>query len=313
MEKEVEQLSKYTTELRYICEMEAGLDKSYGYKKIDDIIQAAIPKVFDFDFPMYDESYRNVLCTKILRHFYTREIGEETYGLWKLRLETKLNEIMPYYNRLYEAGLKDFNPLWDTQMSTHNYGWKEDGSQESEGVRESESNQDTIDKYTTLDKKNDTKTEEDIKTKNKQHQNDQISGWEEDGSFDRYSDTPQGSIESVVTGDYLTNARVIDKTMKKGDSADSWLIHDVLGDNEYKYHEVGKDTTHEAGTVKYDKGKSSERGKAYNAKTTEDYMNNVNGRNGGDVAKALEALRSEFLNIDMMIINDLEPLFMCIW
>lgn len=306
-------MSKYTTEVRYLCEMEAGLDKSYGYQKIDDIIQAAIPRIFDFDFPVYDEKYRNVLCTKILRHFYTREIGEETYGLWKLRLETKLNEIMPYYNKLYKSGLEEFNPLWDTQMKTRRYGWKEDGTQESEGISESESNQDTIDKWNMIERKGDSRTNEDIKGKNTQVDTGKTDVWEEDGSFDRYSDTPQGGIEGVVTGDYLTNARVIDKTMKRGEGSTVETTVDVIGDNEYNFHEDGKEKAHESGTVKYDKGKRTDRGKNYNAKSTEDYIIDISGRNGVDVEKMLEALKSEFLNIDMMIISDLEPLFMCIW
>ena len=87
-------MSKYTTELRYICEMYAG-GESKGYSDVNKVIQAAIPKVFDFDFPIFDEAYRNVLCTKILKHYYTREIAAETVGLWKLWLDTKMNEIMP--------------------------------------------------------------------------------------------------------------------------------------------------------------------------------------------------------------------------
>ena len=71
-------MSKYTTELRYICETETGLSESVGHTKIKDGIAKAIPKIFDFDFPIFDESYRNVLETKILKLYYTREIGLET-------------------------------------------------------------------------------------------------------------------------------------------------------------------------------------------------------------------------------------------
>ena len=95
-------MSKYTTEVRFICETAAGYRESQPYSKVNEIIQKAIPSVFSFNFPIFDENYRNVLCTKILRHYYTREICEEVVGLWKLRLETRLNEIMPYYNQLYK-------------------------------------------------------------------------------------------------------------------------------------------------------------------------------------------------------------------
>ena len=46
-------MSKYTTELRYICEMYAG-GESKGYSDVNKVIQAAIPKAFDFDFPIFD-------------------------------------------------------------------------------------------------------------------------------------------------------------------------------------------------------------------------------------------------------------------
>ena len=66
---------------------------------------------------MFDENYRQALCTKILRHFYTREIGEETVGLWKLRLDARLNDIMPYYNKLYESEALKINPLYNFNYS----------------------------------------------------------------------------------------------------------------------------------------------------------------------------------------------------
>lgn len=111
-------MSKYTTEVRFICEKVAGLDNSAGCGEVADIIQKAIPKIFSFDFPIFDETYRNVICTKILMHYYTREICEEVVGLWKLRLQTKMNEIMPYYNQLYKSELLNFNPLNDTEIVT---------------------------------------------------------------------------------------------------------------------------------------------------------------------------------------------------
>lgn len=118
-------MSIYTTEVRYICEFENGLDESKGYNDIETIITTAAPKIFNFDFPIFDESYRLPLEKKILKHFYTREIGFETVGLWKLKLNAKMNEIMPYYNKLYESELIEYNPLYTKNMDrthTNKYG-----------------------------------------------------------------------------------------------------------------------------------------------------------------------------------------------
>ena len=120
-------MSKYTTEVRFICESITGETESNGYKSVNEIIEKAVPLIFDFDFPIFDENYRNVLCTKIIKHYYTREIGEETYGLWKLRLDKAMNEIMPYYNQLYLSELIKFNPLYDVDLTT-DHTLKRDGT-----------------------------------------------------------------------------------------------------------------------------------------------------------------------------------------
>ena len=86
-------MAKYTTQLRTIIEY-----NSTPGKPITDRIKEAAPKIFDFDFPMWLESYRETLEYKILLHYFSNEIGFETVGLWKLYLNQRLNEIMPYYN-----------------------------------------------------------------------------------------------------------------------------------------------------------------------------------------------------------------------
>ena len=121
-------MSKYTTEVRFICEKAAGLDSSAGYSDVAEIIQKAIPKIFSFYFPIFDEEYRNVICTKILMHYYTREICEEVVGLWKLRLQTKMNEIMPYYNQLYKSELLNFDPLHDTEIITTHKAYRNENA-----------------------------------------------------------------------------------------------------------------------------------------------------------------------------------------
>lgn len=110
-------MSKYTTEIRYICETAAGLTESAGYSQVNQILQTAAPNIFNFNFPIFDETYRLPLEIKILRHYYTKEICEETVGLWKLRLEDRMNMIMPYYNQLYQSALLEFNPLYDVDIT----------------------------------------------------------------------------------------------------------------------------------------------------------------------------------------------------
>lgn len=100
-------MSKYTTELRFICEMKSGFSMDEIKEKTsEEIITAARPNIFNFDYPIYSAELKEPLELKILRHYYTREIGQETFGLWQWRLQSRMIEIMPKYNKLYEAEFK---------------------------------------------------------------------------------------------------------------------------------------------------------------------------------------------------------------
>ena len=106
-------MSKYTTELRYICEVLSGKDSSKGYNDVDSIVHLAAPIIFNVQFPIHNEEHRLDLEKMILRHYYTREIAAETFGLWQLWLNNTMCEIMPKYNELYRVAelAKNLNPL----------------------------------------------------------------------------------------------------------------------------------------------------------------------------------------------------------
>lgn len=256
-------MSKYTTELRFICETAAGYTESQGFSKVPEIIEAARRSIFDFSYPIFDDNYKSVLETKIIKHFYTREIGAETVGLFKHFLDRKMNEIMPYYNQLYKSELLDFNPFYDVDYTRF-------------GNREGEDN-DTRTKNGT-GKSTDSGTE---RTNTKDEPKSDV--WE------YYSDTPQGAVSGLANMDYLTNAT---HTTASG-----------AGSNRDDVTTFGKivDTV----------SKDSETGKK---NTTEEYLEKVSGKQGGaSYSELLKLYRDTFLNIDIMVINDLEPLFMGLW
>jgi len=201
-------MSKYTTEIRFICETFAGLDTSVGLTQVNDVISKAREKIFDFSYPIFDEKYRAVLETKILRHYYTREIGFETIALWKMFLETKLNEVMPYYNQLYKSELLEFNPFYDVEVTrTHDGSSNKNESGESTGS-------------------------------NAVNDSSKI-GTESDS---RYSDTPQGTIENLKNDTYLTNANVSETqtSSTSNSTSNSLFSQNNRVDNLEKYTEVVK-------------------------------------------------------------------------
>lgn len=74
-------------------------------------------------YPIFNEQYRSQLNQKIIDHFYFREIGSETPDRFNFYLERKMNEIMPYYNQLYESEMLKFNPLYTTYLINSESSW----------------------------------------------------------------------------------------------------------------------------------------------------------------------------------------------
>lgn len=77
---------------------------------LKDIVESGYPLGLD-NYPIFDEEYRGYLNAKIINHYYMREIGFETAGLFVNRLNVKMNEIMPLYNQKYESLAYKIDPF----------------------------------------------------------------------------------------------------------------------------------------------------------------------------------------------------------
>lgn len=292
-------MSKYTTEVRFICENYAGLDESEGYNKVADIIANARSKVFDFDYPIFDEAYRSVLESKILKHFYLREICAETVGVWKHFLDMRMNEIMPYYNKLYNSELIEFNPLYDVDLT-------KDYSKDTKG----QGSETEIFDGTTKNIDSETETiERDLTTQGSGETN--RSGTDGDvrknTRWDIYSDTPQGGLTNVENEEYLTNAR---KIVDDGTGS----LRTINDNNTNEYEETQGGETNRTRNYTGNKKTDDERTKNRNLQDLEDYIEHIKGKTGGSsFSKLLQEFRETFLNIDVMIINDLNDLFFGLW
>lgn len=227
-------MSKYTTEVRNICESLIGNNELHDGADVLEIIGKSYNKIFWDSIDLFDENYKAVLFPKILLHYYTREIGYETYGLWKLKLNTKLVEIMPYYNELYRSAELEFNPFDDVKIHKEHSGTSNGTSQNnSSGNTNSSAN-----------------------------------------VVDKYSETPQGGLKDVIDGRYLTSAKINDATSKTNTESKS---NSIIGN-------------------------------------TDKYIEDITGKQGSQsYSKLLKEYRSTIINIDMMIIEELNDLFMNIW
>lgn len=181
-------MSKYTTEVRFVCEQKAGLVESVGFSNVEEVLEKCWDKVITSRVKMFDEEYRKVLYKKILKHYYTREIGSETVGLWQLWMNTRLEEVMPYYNQLYKSELIKIEPLKDVDYS-RTYDKKGVGSKQETGRVDSTSNGSGNSESSIESSENSTAHSK---------------------SMNLYSDTPQGGISGLEEMHYLTNATKVD-------------------------------------------------------------------------------------------------------
>ena len=94
-------MSKYTTQLRWVIEQ--AENDAHGTYEPGIYTEASYKKIGLSTYPIFDEEYRTQLKNKIIDHFYFREIGMETVANFAWFLRRKMNEIMPYYNQLYES------------------------------------------------------------------------------------------------------------------------------------------------------------------------------------------------------------------
>lgn len=204
-------MSKYTTEVRYICEMNSGfpVDEMKDHSP-DEIITASREKIFDFSYPVYDTSHKPELEKKILKHYYTREIGAETVGLWKLWLNERLNLIMPKYNKLYLAESQTMTLLLNNVDINVQTVREDDFEKRSD--------------YTRTDNLTDTPN---------------ITR----SSKDKYSDTPQGTVSNVDNNSYLTDYRSVTDT-ETGSTTHTGTQRNAGSENNEGTQEIN---THEKG------------------------------------------------------------------
>lgn len=283
MLRRLTKMSKYTTEVRFICENASGLTESVGFNDVESVLDKSWSKIFG-DFPIFDEEYRAELCKKILRHYYTREICCETVGRWKLFLNDKMLNIMPYYNQLYQSELLKIQPLISVDRTVNHEGKGSDiKSTHRSGSNTSQTN-------TTV---NDDKSIQRNATNSSQTN---TTGSTDTWSY--YSDTPQGGIEGIVNNEYLTNA-----THNTGTDSTGSTLSGSTNDSETEKR-TDKSESKQNG--------SSDENETEEGKRDDSYIDKITGFEGNQ-SEMLLKFRETFLNIDMMIIDEVKDLFFPLW
>lgn len=321
-------MSKYTTEVRFICENKAGLTESKGASNVDTIINDSWDKIFTTQCSFFDPAYKAVLCKKILKHYYLREIAAETVGIWLLWMNTKLEEIMPYYNQLYESALLEFDPFKDTDYQRTHQG-ENTGSRNTDSTANSTGSKSGSNAHNTADASenhttatsNTNTTDTGTITDAKDAASDSTAS-SSGNKGDRYSDTPQGTINNTdVTGDaYLTNVRLVNDSTS-GVSHDETLENNLQTRALQGTNSTTSTDSNMQSATKTEAGNFSETDSQTAANKTEEqsintdaYIEHVFGKMAATpYSDLLQKFRDTFLNIDMLVIDEFNELFLQLW
>lgn len=254
--------------VKQICEEYTGMTAGNGVTW-QEVIHQATPYIFDFQFPLHNPEHREGLEALILKKYFFREICCGDVDEWKLRLDAKLNEIMPYFNRMYESldylidimDDVDYKRIFDEQ----NVRSGKENTASTQNIKSSSQS-----------------------TGNASSRNTDSSEGEAIG---RYSDTPQGQLTGLMNDTYLTNAqRNTEEKTNTSDSASTSATQNSGASDTTGTFDTDK---HESGVRNYNE---KVKGKMYagsKAKVVMEYQKAIKNVD----AEIIRALSDLFMNV----------------
>lgn len=157
------------------------------YTKIKDLAKEGRNTIFNFDYPLSTYVDKETFESIILNHFLQRRIGFETVTAFRIQLNVKLNEIMPLYNKMFDA-LDNWEIFNDGEVTTRT-GTDTTTSQNTNNTSNSLTNESTTSTTDTSDRRN--------------------------------SELPQNRLEDLRNGSYVTNYNYDTNTNNGQDSSTS--------------------------------------------------------------------------------------------
>lgn len=157
------------------------------YTKIKDLAKEGRSTIFNFDYPLSQYIEKEKFETMILNHFLQRRIGFETVTAFRIQLDVKLNEIMPLYNKMFNA-LNNWEIFNDGEITTRT-------------GTDNTTTQNTNQTSNTLENTSITSTE--------------------DISDRRNSELPQNQLSELRDGNYVTNYNYDTNTNTGNDNSHS--------------------------------------------------------------------------------------------
>lgn len=300
------------------------------------------------NYPIFSESHRQELNEKIVNHFRYREIGYETITQFIFALNRKMFEVMPFYNQLYESEELEISALTnysydEISKKTGNDVLEKTGTDTNKQSGDStrtdtgtQTNEQTgTDKQTFEDVKNKTtygSSENENTTTTSDVKHGQTTTTEGTDTSKRvHSDTPQGMLSANFpeSANYASDADVTKNTnantvSQGGTDSTSGTVKGTKGrtgsDESIQSGDIV--TTHDTqGKLRNELTSKNEfnvdNSITYGSNAKQNYDNqlstNKKGYQGISPSELLQKYRETFLNIDMLVISELEELFISIF
>lgn len=139
--------------------------------KIKDLAKEGRGTIFNFDYPLTNNISKEKFECMILNHFLMRRIGFETVTAFRIQLDVKLNEIMPLYNKMFDA-ISNWNIFNDGEVT-------EKTGTDNRTINNTAETKNTLENESTTNSS--------------------------DTSDRRNSELPQNQLESLRDGSYVSN------------------------------------------------------------------------------------------------------------
>jgi len=237
--------------------------------ELREIVESGV-NIFDFDYE-YKGLDKEAFEQKVIDHYYFRQIGQETVGRFKHCFKTKIIEIMPYYNQLFDSErlMQNVGDPFESYNLTETF--TRDVSENGTVETETTGTNTTTDQTTTTHNESATTTET---TEN----------------MKKFSNTPQGDVANL--DNYLTEA-----THDEGENTTTG---------------TGESTNTTDGTQETESTTSGSQ--TTEGSTKETYTMTRKGNIGVQpYGQEIKYYRDSFLNIDLMIIKELNNLFLMVY
>lgn len=256
---------------------------------VDQIVENGKDKFFDFTFPWYAddntglEDFKNLF----LRKNYMKQIGQETTAQFKLYVQARLMEKMPLYKQLYESSLLEYDPLVNRKVTTTT-----DETESEEKGKESENIVSTTATGTTEENNNNNRSGTSV-----EQRNSETSMSTETNNQSVHSENPE---ITMANKDYASS---MDRERKaeSGNGNENVEGNKTVNDNATEHNTSDSNaSSHETGNLS--ENENRERNKKGNE--------TIEGFYGDSQADAILKYRETILNLNEMICNDMNDLFL---